>query len=837
MSAIHCSTESHPDAAHWSHKYSLTAHEVARVEQRAQSARASDRNFSSWAQGYGPIHHDALTQIRVLDLANGLVDAGRAESRAEVYAMLTATDRICCAGMSLVAHMTYARRVALDGTPLSAADFKAKPEGHTGGSLNMVPAYLGYLAANSLTGFTRSWLMGQGHCVAAIDAVNLLVGNMGKAHAARYDLSDEGLSRFVRDFYSYAITADGRPASPLGSHVNPHTAGGVLEGGYLGFAELLYPHMPLPGESLVAFLSDGAFEEQRGSDWTPRWWRESDTGFVLPIMILNGRRIEQRTAVTQGGGRRWLRDHLQLNGFDPLELDGTDPAAFAWAISEMEARLSACAQAVQAGGHSYPVPIHYGIAESVKGYGFPGADTNRAHNLPLSGNPAVDEQARREFNEGIAALGVPLAEVERAIKLLNKHEAQQRPRERDHPLARRKIESLATPAPDLGNLAAKSSPMEAVDRYFVQLVDANPRLRPRVGNPDELASNRMTRTLERLKHRVHHPEPGVAEAVEGAVITALNEEAVAGAALGNKGGLNLIVSYEAFAVKMLGAFRQEIIFSRHQREIGEPAEWLGIPVMLTSHTWENGKNEQSHQDPTLAEALLGEMADTSRVLFPADAGSAVAALRSAYESRGAIVAIVAPKLEVAQVFDEASAADLVRDGAAITRGDPSNADVLLIATGAYQLDEALAAHERLSQRGTKSAVVYLMEPGRFRYARDQIESSYVVGEPELRRFFPLQTPRVFVTHTRPEPFLGALRRLDTGPATTRALGFINRGGTLNLQGMLYANRCTWAHLVYEAASVRGIDVARLLSEEELAAVQGNGDPSVLFPSLNSDLSE
>ncbi|MGK9625978.1 xylulose 5-phosphate 3-epimerase, partial [Salmonella enterica subsp. enterica] len=92
------------------------------------------------------------------------------------------------------------------------------------------------------------------------------------------------------------------PEAPLGSHVNAHTAGGVLEGGYLGFAELHYVHAPLPGERLVAFLSDGAFEEQRGSDWAPRWWRAEDSGLVAPIMILNGRRIEQRTTIEQQGG-------------------------------------------------------------------------------------------------------------------------------------------------------------------------------------------------------------------------------------------------------------------------------------------------------------------------------------------------------------------------------------------------------------------------------------------------------------------------------------------------------------------------------------------------------
>ena len=71
-----------------------------------------------------------------------------------------------------------------------------------------------------------------------------------------------------------------------------------MEGGSLGFEELQYAHMPLPDQSLVAFLSDGAFEEQRGSDWTPRWWRGQDCGDLLPVMIANGRRIDQRTSLS-----------------------------------------------------------------------------------------------------------------------------------------------------------------------------------------------------------------------------------------------------------------------------------------------------------------------------------------------------------------------------------------------------------------------------------------------------------------------------------------------------------------------------------------------------------
>jgi hypothetical protein len=86
---------------------------------------------------------------------------------------------------------------------------------------------------------------------------------------------------------------------------------------------------------------------------------------------------------------------------------------------------------------------------------------------------------------------------------------------------------------------------------------------------------------------------------------------------------------------------------------------------------------------------------------------------------------------------------------------------------------------------------------------------------------------VFVTHTRPEPFLGALRRIDTGPATTRALGFVNQGGTLDVPGLLFANGCTWAHTVAAALAVLARPVNDGLRADEQAALAGHGDPTLI----------
>lgn len=776
-----------------------------------------------WRAGYGPIRHRSQTVRRVDVLVQRLAAEGLEAE--QVYAMLAAADRLTCAAMSVVVHMTYARRVNVSGAPLAAADFKLQPEGHTGGSLNMVPAFVGYLLANALTGKTRSWLMGQGHCVAAIEAVNALTGDVSALQRGRYDRSEAGLARLVQDFYSYAINAHGLPAVPLGSHAGPNTAGAVSEGGYLGFAGLQYMHMALPGECLVAFLSDGAFEEQRGADWAPRWWRAEDCGVAVPVMILNGRRIEQRTQIVQEGGAGWLAEDLRHNGFAPLVVDGRDPCAIAWGILHVEDML---ADSLAEPGFQYPARLPYVIAETEKGFGFPGAGTNAAHNLPLSGNPSQDEAARHAFNAGIQTLFVPGPELDRALAALATHVRDGRVLESEHPLAHRRPQAPSLPEPNWMPTHLSSSAMTALDRWFVDLVHANPALRVRVGNPDELASNKMGDTLALLKHRVNHPEAGVAEDRHGAVITALNEEAVAAAALANKAGLNLIVSYEAFAMKMLGLLRQEIIFARRQKELGQSPAWVSVPLVVTSHTWENAKNEQSHQDPSIGEALLGEMSDTSRVLFPVDGNSAVAALRSVYAGRAQVACLVVSKRDTEQRFDVQSASALLDQGAAHVAGSPAYSVLQFVAVGAYQLEEALKARTHLAGLGYECCVTVVLEPGRLRTPRDALEAKCVLSDSAVERLFPAGLPRVLLCHTRPEPMLGVLRRLDQGPDRMRALGYISRGGTLDVFGMLFANRCTWAHAVDAAAALAGWQREFVLGAAQRRALDGGGRPADLL---------
>ncbi len=810
---------------------------AVRAVERVERYKKPNRAAAEWAAGYGVIEHSLETQDRVFALARTLEEQDIRGDSVPFFAVLSAADRVANAAMWLVVHETYGRSVYLDGRDLRTDDFKPQPEGHTGGALNMVPAYVGYLAVNALTGLTRSWVMGQGHTVAAVDSVNLLVANMTPAHAARYSLTDEGLTRYVRDFYSGALNDHGYQDSPLGSHVNMHTAGGMVEGGYLGFTELQYVHMPLKGERLVAFLSDGAFEEQRGSDWAPRWWRASDCGLVAPIMIANGRRIDQRTTMSQEGGIEWFAKHLELNSFDPIIFDGRDPASFAWAIFEQENRLQAAGTAAERGDDVYPVRLPYGIAVAPKGAGFYGEGTNLAHNLPLGGNPHTDAAIAHLFNESARRLWVPPDELADAVTALSHHDAASRPRERDNALAHREVRIERVPELEYQIVPAdrvaatddrRVSPMTAVDEAFAAYVRENPHLRPRVGNPDEMKSNRMLRTLDELRFRVTDPEPGMPEAVNGAVITALNEEAIAAAALANKGGINIIVTYEAFGAKMYGGLRQEITWAAQARDAGRSPGWLAVPLVLTSHTWENAKNEISHQDPSLAEAHLSERCDVSHVVFPPDYNTALATMKYVYGRQGEFWTLVVPKTPVPNLFNRTEAEALVQSGFAnLAWAGHRHADARLIITaiGSFQLAQVLKASQRLRDRDMAHRVAYMHEPARFRKPRSKTEAAHVLSPEVITSLYPAHADkRIFVTHTRPEPLLGLLQRLHTG-ASTMGLGFLNRGGTLNVEGLLFVNECSWAHVLAETARLYDVPLNDLLAEHEMDALERRRSPA------------
>lgn len=189
--------------------------------------------------------------------------------------------------------------------------------------------------------------------------------------------------------------------------------------------------------------------------------------------------------------------------------------------------------------------------------------------------------------------------------------------------------------------------------------------------------------------------------------------------------------------------------------------------------------------------------------------------------------MVTPRRVLPCLLDGVQSQTFAETGAGHIAGDPDAAQVQFVAVGADQLEEALKAHWRLLACGRSSCVTAILEPGRLREARDTVEVESVLDEPAVRRLFPLELPRVILTHTRPEPMLGLLRRLDGGPRQTKALGYLNRGTGLDVFGALFANSCTWAQAVAAAAVLIKASPASLLKARERTALADGGDPRAL----------
>jgi hypothetical protein len=71
--------------------------------------------------------------------------------------------------------------------------------------------------------------------------------------------------------------------------------------------------------------------------------------------------------------------------------------------------------------------------------------------------------------------------------------------------------------------------------------------------------------------------------------------------------------------------------------------------------------------------------------------------------------------------------------------------------------------------------------------------------------------------------MGVLSPLMTG-ASTAVLGFLDEGATLDVDGMLFVNRATWAHAVDAAARLLAIAPDELLGAEERAALEHRRSP-------------
>jgi len=119
----------------------------------------------------------------------------------------------------------------------------------------------------------------------------------------------------------------------------------------------------------------------------------------------------------------------------------------------------------------------------------------------------------------------------------------------------------------------------------------------------------------------------------------------------------------------------------------------------------------------------------------------------------------------------------------------------------------------------------MLEPRRWSRPKDEFEARVMVPQDLIEGLYPRRVrSRLFVTHTRAGRIEGLYQQtLNTG-AQTRALGYINEGGTFTTDGMLFVNRQSWAHCLEACADLLGIAKNKFLTGDEISVLEHRKSP-------------
>ncbi|MGC4950091.1 phosphoketolase [Streptomyces sp. DT224] len=520
-----------------------------------------------------------------------------------VAAVADALDYLCLAQL-------YLRDNPLLARPLGPADVKTRPAGHWGvcPPVNRMLAALGPLQAAVPDGHELHVLHGAGHAGPSALAHAYLTGRLGDAHPALRQ-SAAGLKELVAGF----------PLPDIGGEITPMIPGHLHTGGQLGPALAIGQGTVLdaPHRLTVVLIGDGECETgTTAASWlgARALHGTGDHGTVLPVVLLNGQRMGGPSLLSTLT-RAELTAYFTGLSHRPVYSHGTD-------IGQLRAAVAEALGTAQPLGR--PGPSSVLVLTLDKGHGAP------AH---LAGTPAVHKAPLRD------PAGVP-AEFDVLADWLASYQPTQlltlngRPRPHLLPaLPHGRTETVRLPVPR-GCVAASAQVADrAAGRPFAEVVPEVLRDRAeqgpfRVFSPDELTSNRLDLTDEH-----GHSLPWAVEA--------LSEELCHGWAQGytETGRHALVATYEAFAPVPLSLI-QQLLKHRSVRRHAGLAPLPSLVYLLTSLGWHN---TFTHQNPSLASALLAGGDPTLHVLTPADPARTAAALTFALRKLDRCTLVIAGK--------------------------------------------------------------------------------------------------------------------------------------------------------------------------------------------------
>ena len=695
--------------------------------------------------------------------------------------------------------------------PLRPEHVKPRLLGHWGTTpgLNFIYAHLNrVIRARDLDVI---YVCGPGHGGPGLVANTYLEGTYGEVYPGITSDAD-GMSRLFRQF----SFPGGIP-----SHAAPETPGSIHEGGELGYA-LVHAYgaaFDNPGLVVACVIGDGEAETgPLAASWQSNaFLNPAFDGAVLPILHLNGYKIAGPPVMGRMGDDD-LRALFTGLGYQPLFVEGDDPAAMHRLMAATRPHACSALAAIQAAARADPGrasgkprwPLI--VLRSPKGWTGPKTVDGkkvegfwRAHQVPVD-DARGDEGHRRILEDWMRGYA-PEALFDGAGRLRPELAAlaPSGPRrmganphanggllKRD--LALPALADFAVEVPRPGGAIGEAT--RVLGAYLSRVIDLNRDARNfRVMGPDETASNRLDAVFEATDRVwMERVEPfDVHLAREGRVMEVLSEHLCQGWLEGYllTGRHGLFSCYEAFAHIVDSMVNQHAKWLKVSRGLGWRRPIASLNYLLTSHVWRQDHNGFSHQDPGFIDHVANKHSDTVRIYLPPDANTLLAVTDHVLRTRNYINLTIAGK-QPAPVFLEIEAAIRhVIAGVgewqwASNLDEGEEPDVVIACAGDVPTLEALAAVTVLRDwaPGLKLRFVNVVDlftletPG---------EHPHGIQDEEFDRLFTVDKPIVFAFHGYPT-IVHKLTYKRRNHDNMHVHGFLEQGTTTSPFDMTVLNK-------------------------------------------------
>ncbi|WLP88587.1 phosphoketolase family protein [Gordonia sp. NB41Y] len=722
--------------------------------------------------------------------------------------------------------------------PLAVEHIKPRLLGHWGTSpgLSAIYAVLNRIIAE--TGTEWLYITGPGHGGPALVANTYLEGTYSEIypHISR---DADGVRRLCRQF----STPGGIP-----SHVSVQTPGSIHEGGELGYALVhaagaAYDH---PDLVVACVVGDGEAETGplAGSWKIPAFLNPARDGAVLPILHLNGAKIAGPTVLGRSTDAE-ISDYLGGQGWRPVFVEGTDPAAVFGGLRAAIVEAHRTIRAVQAlartdGAQPDDAQPDTGwpaiVLRTPKGWTGPKVvdgkkieGTHWAHQVPLSGvreNPehleilenwlrsyrpeelfdadgAVVEQISSLAPAGDLRLGAtPYANGGRLLR----------------PLRLPPIGNYALEIDEPGVVVHETT--RVLGEFMRDIYRENST--PDGGGtfrlfcPDETTSNRLGAVFEETDRCWQLPATDFDDGLSasGRVMEVLSEHLCQGWLEGYtlSGRHGLFATYEAFAMVSASMVVQHTKWLQHATSLPWREPVASLNILLTSTCWRNDHNGFSHQGPGLIDLVLPLAPDVVRVWLPPDSNTLLSIADHCFRSRDHVNVLVADKqphlqyLTLDEANEQAAAGASIWPWAGTERAgvrsgdlpgvDAGAPDIVLAGAGDVPTQEILAAAQLLREwvPYLRTRVVNVLD---LMALLPHADHPHGLPEDRFIELFTRDTDVVFAFHGYPRA-VHQLLHGRTHPGRFHVRGFNEQGTTTTPFDMVVLNRMSRYHLVLEA---------------------------------------